>query len=489
MQRTLTLIASLLISSLTFALQTKPNILLIAVDDLRPELNCYGASHMVTPHLDQLAKEGIRFTQAYTQQAVCLPARISFFSGQHPQTTGITNLQGKYWNTNDKPLTLMRHLRQNGYYAVAMGKILHDEQWQEWDDWTEMMNLSNIFKSRYASPESEQKLNELEKEANRQGLKGKERRQFVRLGATESDFGDDSRYHDFAMTDIAINKLETLKRQDKPFFMNVGYRKPHLPFVAPKRYWDLYDRQSIELTKTPDAPANAPGIALTSWGELRAFKGIPPSGPLSPEMSKELIHGYYACVSFVDDQIGRLLSALEEYDLAKNTLVIVWSDHGWKLGDHGMWCKHTNYEIDTRVPLLIRLPDGRQAGSVSSEITSLIDIFPTICDFLNIKTPDHCEGTSRAYLFDDVSTIKEVAAYSEFERHSGITGFTLKTGHLRYTEWIHLKTGEVRERELYDHATDPLETLNAIHDSAYREILPQLSEHLHRGPAGRYVRH
>lgn len=489
MPSVLTLIGLLLIPGLAFALQNKPNILLIAVDDLRPELNCYGAAHMVTPHLDQLATEGIRFTRAYTQQAVCLPARISFFSGQHPQTTGITNLQGKYWQDNENPPTLMRHLKDNGYYTVAIGKVLHDEQWKEWDDWTEMMNLSNVFKSRYASPQSEKKLYELEQQADKLGLRGKERRQFVRLGPTESDFGEDSRYHDYAMTDIAIEKLQNLKKEGKPFFMNVGYRKPHLPFVAPKRYWDLYDRPSIQLTKTPEAPVNAPKIALTAWGELRAYKDVPEQGPLSQELARELIHGYYACVSFVDDQIGRLLAALDTVGLKENTLVVVWSDHGWKLGDHGMWCKHTNYEIDTRVPLFIRLPDGRQAGSITSELTSLIDIFPTICEFLDIETPDYCEGTSRAYLFGDSSTTKEIAAYSEFERHGGITGFTVKTGHLRYTEWIHLESREIRERELYDHSIDPLETLNRINVASYAETIPQLSERLHKGPAGRYFDH
>jgi iduronate 2-sulfatase len=473
--------------SLALGATEKPNILMIAVDDLRPELKSYGAEHMVTPNLDQLSRESIRFSRAYTQQAVCLPARISLFSGQYPQTTGVTNLQEKYWELHDNPLTLSRYLRENGYHAVAMGKILHDEQWQEWDDWTEMMNLSEVFQSRYASPESEKKLEQLEKEARKMGLRGKERRQYVRLGPTEQDFGPDERYHDYAMTDLAIGKLGELKEMDKPFFLNVGYRKPHLPFVAPKRYWDLYDPETLPMTTNPNPPEGAPEIALMSWGELRAYKGVPAKGPVSDEMAKELTHGYYACVSFVDDQIGRLLKALDENGLSDNTIVIVWSDHGWKLGDHGMWCKHTNYEIDTRVPLFIRLPDGRQAGSTTAELTELIDLYPTLCDYIGLPIPEHCEGESRTYLFDDVDSTKSTVAYSEFERHAGITGFTMKHGDIRYTEWIHLESGEIRARELYDHAIDPKEDKNRIGDEAYAGKLDQLSQLLHKGPAGRYT--
>jgi iduronate 2-sulfatase len=204
-------------------------------------------------------------------------------------------------------------------------------------------------------------------------------------------------------------------------------------------------------------------------------------------MALDLIHGYYACVSFVDDQIGRLLKALDEQGLRENTLVVVWSDHGWKLGDHGMWCKHTNYEIDTRVPLFIRLPDGRQAGASAEELTELIDLYPTICDYLGLPVPEHCEGKSLTHLFDDASETTAKAAYSEFQRHGGVTGFSIKSGSFRYTEWIHLKSGEVRARELYDHSIDPAENFNRSSDPAYCEQIKPLSALLHTGPAGRYT--
>ena len=465
----------------------KPNILIIAIDDLRPELACYGAEHMTTPNLDKLSTESIRFDRAYCQQAVCLPSRISLYSGQYPQTTGVTTLQDKFWELHDNPLTLMRYLRENGYHAVGMGKILHDEQLKEWDDWTEIMNLSPVLKLHYASPQSQEQLAALEKEARAMKLKGKEFRKFVRLGPTEQSFGPDENYHDYAMTDIAIGKLKELKAMDKPFFLNVGYRKPHLPFVAPERYWDLYDRNELKLADNPYTPIGAPEIALSTWGELRSYDGVPEKGPVSDELARELIHGYYACVSFIDDQIGRLLKALEDEGLAGDTLVILWSDHGWKLGDHAMWCKHTNYEIDTRVPMFIRLPDGRQAGATASDLTGLVDLYPTICDYIGLPVPEHCEGKSLVPLFEDPGRTGTAAAYSEFQRPRGITGFTMKSGNFRYTEWIHLQSGEIRFRELYDHSIDPEENMNRIDSPDYADRIQALSELLHQGPAGRYV--
>jgi len=466
-----------------------PNVLMILIDDLRPELGCYGADHMVTPNIDRLAKESLRFDQAYTAQAVCLPSRISLFSGQYPQTTGVTNLQAKYWKIHDNPLTLTRYLRENGYHTIALGKVYHDEQWQEWDDWTEMMNRrDSIHKTKYASPESAEILNKLDEEATAMGLKDKEYRQYVKLGPTEQTFGPDENYHDYDMTNLVIEKLQKLKNSEEPFFMNVGYRKPHLPFVAPKRFWDLYDRDTLKMTDNPDAPVDAPQIALMTWGELRNFKDVPAEGPVSDEQARELTHGYYACVSFVDEQIGRLIKALKQTGLSENTLVVLWGDHGWKLGDHGMWCKHTNYEIDTRIPLMVRLPKQDQGGVVVKEPTETIDIYPTICEYLDLDVPEQVEGQSFAYLFEDASISRQETAYSEYERHAGISGFSIKHGDVRYTEWIHLESGEIRFKELYDHSIDPDENRNVVAESKYVEALPSLSFVLHKGPAGRFIK-
>ena len=485
----LTFLLSFICTALLATAADRPNVLMILIDDLRPELGCYGAGHMVTPNLDQLASEGLRFEQAYTAQAVCLPSRISLFSGQYPQTTGVTTLQDKYWKLHDNPLTLTRYLRENGYRTIALGKVYHDEQWKEWDDWTEMMNLRNsIHQSRYASSESKKLLEKLDQEAKSLGLQDKEFRQHVKLGPTEQTFGPAENYHDYDMTNLAIEKLHKLKDSNQPFFMNVGYRKPHLPFVAPKRFWDLYDRDTLPMTQNPDSPVDAPQIALMTWGELRAYKDIPEEGPVSDDMARELTHGYYACVSFVDEQVGRLLKTLKDTGLSDDTLVLLWGDHGWKLGDHGMWCKHTNYEIDTRIPLLVRLPDQSQAGKVVSEPTETIDIYPTLCEYIGLGIPDSIEGQSFAYLFEDASLSMQNVAYSEYQRHSGISGFSMKHGTFRYTEWIHLESGDIKYRELYDHATDPDENYNVVASSEYAQEIAALSPILHEGPAGRYIK-
>ena len=182
------------------------------------------------------------------------------------------------------------------------------------------------------------------------------------------------------------------------------------------------------------------------------------------------------------------MQALKEKGLAENTIVVLWGDHGWKLGDHGMWCKHTNYEIDTKIPLFIRLPDGRQAGSVAMEYAESIDIYPTICDYLGLSVPEQVEGKSLTYLFDDASIVQKEAAYSEYQRHGNVTGFSIKSGQFRYTEWIHLPTGDIRARELYDHKTDPREDWNLEMNPQYSRALSELSEILKKGPAGRYTK-
>lgn len=461
----------------------RPNILFVLIDDLRPELSPYGAEHMHTPNFERLSQQSVRFERAYTQQAVCLPARISLFSGQYPQTTGVTTLQDKFWQLHENPLTLTRLLRENGYRTIGMGKIYHDEQWREWDDWTEMMNISDVLKSRYASPESEAALAELEKQARALGLEGKEYRQFVRLDAVERTYGSDDRYHDIAMTQLAIEKVRKYAKDETPFFLSVGYRKPHLPFVAPKRYWDLYNREALPVPAQPTSPERAPPIALTEWGELRAFKGIPARGPIHQELAQELVHGYLACVSMIDDQIGRLLNVLEEENLMDNTIIVVWGDHGWKLGDLGMWCKHTNYEIDVRIPLFIRLPKEQTGGSATYHITETIDIFPTICELVGLAIPSGCEGKSLLPVLRNPTAPSDEVAYAEFQRTGQITGFSVRTAQFRYTEWIQMKNGEVYATELYDLARDPNESTNIAGLPETASTIATLAPLLHAGPA------
>lgn len=460
----------------------RPNILMISVDDLRPEQGCYGADHMKTPAIDKLAAGSIRFDRAYCQQAVCLPSRISLFTGMRPDSTGVHDLQTKFRETIPNAVTMPQHFSANGYRTIGMGKVFHDEQWKEWDDWVDTKKLDGV--NEYHLDDIVAEMERIREQKLAEGVKPHQMWKHVKGPALEAADRPDAEYHDAAMTDIAIERLK--QQGGKPFFMVVGYKKPHLPFIAPKKYWDLYPAETIRLPENDQAPEGAPQIALSTWGELRAFTDMPKEGPVSNEQAIELIRGYYACVSFVDAQIARLLAGLEEAGLAANTIVVLWGDHGWKLGEHGMWCKHTNYELDVRVPLLVRLPDGKGAGAVSASLVELIDLYPTLCELSGLEKPVQCEGRSLVPLFENPGASFRDVALSQYKRprNTGgdFIGYSIKAPEGRYTEWIHLDSGEARFKEFYDHAVDPGETKNVA--SAMDAALADRLSGLLRGEAG-----
>ncbi|MEC7287880.1 MAG: sulfatase [Verrucomicrobiota bacterium] len=401
----------------------KPNFLRLSIDDLRPEIGCYGATHMVTPHMDNLADQSMRFDQAYVQQAVCLPSRISLFTGMRPNSTGVHDLQTKFRVTIPDAVTLPQHFAAHGYKTIGMGKVFHDEQWGEWSQWIDTNKLSGV--KPYQKPETQEKIKALRQEAKQKGLKGAQLRRYIMGPAFEKADVPDGMYHDAAMTSRAIEALKEVK--DQAFFMVVGYKKPHLPFVAPRQYWDLYDFDAIQLPENYYAPKGAPRIAQMSWGELRAYSGIPQKGPVDNMTARHLIHGYYATVSFVDAQIGRLMGALKKEGLAENTIVILFGDHGFKIGEHAMWCKHTNYEIDTRVPFLIRTPWPSLKADSTAALVELLDLYPTLCDLAGLPTPDQCEGSSLLPLLKDSQAPWTDLAYSQYPRHGGVVGYSVKS--------------------------------------------------------------
>ena len=461
--------------------ENPPNILFIGVDDLRPELNCYGASDMLTPNIDQLASEGMRFDRAYCQQAVCLPSRISLLTGLRPNSTGVQDLQTKFRDTIPDVVTLPQILGKAGYHTIGMGKVFHDEQPQEWSEWIDVKATTNVKTYHLESTLAD--LASRESEAQSKGLKGKAKRLFVKGPSVEAADRPDAQYEDGAMTQIAIEKLKSSSDlEGKPFFMTVGFHKPHLPLVAPKKYWDLYDRANIKLPENYFLPKDAPKLAFSNWGELRAYTDIPKNGPLADDKALELIHGYYASVSFVDAQIGLLLDALKAEGLDKNTVVVLWSDHGWKLGEHAMWCKHTNFEIDARVPLLIRLPDSAGSNQSSDAMVELIDLYPTLCEVAGVPIPAQCEGKSLVPLLRQQKDVQwREHALSQFKRSrkkgGDIVGYSIKLANGRYTEWINSETGKTHATEYYDHHNDPDENRNVYADLS-NEVSSALSKRL-----------
>jgi arylsulfatase A-like enzyme len=452
----------------------KMNVLFIAVDDLRPELGCYGKKHIISPNIDRLAARGLLFERTYCQQAVCAPSRASILSGVRPDTSKIYDLNTPLRKAMPNVLSLPQHFKNNGYETISIGKIYHHPK-DDRQGWTAEPYRAGTFpkgtwKGRgYVTDEAIAQMEQYNK-AN-PGTNG--------LGpAFEAGDVPDNAYPDGANTDYALEKLGRLK--DKPFFLAMGFYKPHLPFNSPKKYWDMYKPEDIKLADNPFIPKNAPSYATTNWGELRNYYGIPKEGPCSDELARQLIHGYYACVSYTDAQVGRLLDELDRLKLSDKTVIILWGDHGWKLGEHAGWCKHTNFELDTHVPMILSVPGMKTTGKRTNALTEYVDIYPTLCEACGLTIPSHLEGRSMMPLLDDPQRPWKKAAFSQYPR-GRVMGYTMRTERFRYTEWLDRKTNELMARELYDHEKDPQENVNAVDQPEYESDIQRLAGMLKRG--------
>jgi arylsulfatase A-like enzyme len=297
----------------------------------------------------------------------------------------------------------------------------------------------------------------------------------------------DTTYHDGAVADLAIKALGEMKQKDKPFFLAVGFVRPHLPFVAPKKYFDMYDAAKIELAPNPFRPKGAPGYAIGDGGEMRVYEGIP-RGHIPDDLARQLKHAYFAAVSYMDAQVGRILAELDRLELRDNTVIILWGDHGWKLGEHDAWCKHTNVELDTRVPLIISVPGMKHAGAHSDALVEFVDIYPSLCELAGLKLPDHLEGTSFAPVLEKPDRKWKAAAFSQYPRSSGrkrLMGYSMRTDRYRFTRWaLRHDPAKVDAIELYDHQSDPQENVNIANDPANRELMEQLTKQLEAGWRG-----
>lgn len=455
----------LFVASSAVAQTPQKNVLFIGVDDLRVELGCYGDDFMKTPNIDALAKQGLLFERAYCQQAICAASRISLMTGMRPDTTGIYDLNHPLNKTLPDAMSMPRFFQQNGYRTVSLGKIYHHGKDDEafWDV------VDACSQPAYAAPATLQMIAERTKRAKANGLKGKELRQFIKGPAYESGDVSDSTYTDGVIADNAIKQLR--QKDDRPFFLAVGFKKPHLPLVAPKKYWDMYDASEIQIPSRK-APVGVADQATTSWGELRAYTGIPAKGDLSDEETRSMIHAYRACVSYVDAQVGRVLAELDKQGLRENTIIVFWSDHGWKVGDYGDWCKHTNFELDTHVPLIFS-GSGIPRGQRSSALVEYIDIYPTLTEWCGLTTPKACEGESLLPVFTDPSVPGKKAALSQYPR--GGMGYSIRSGNWRYTRWQR-KDGKVVARELYDHSRSDLATENVAEMPENEEAVKALDK-------------
>ncbi len=420
---------------------SRPNVLFIAVDDLRPELACYGATHIRSPNLDRLAQSGVLFERAYCMVPTCGASRASLMTGLRPSPNRFVTYLTSAEDDAPGTVTMNTHFQNHGYHTVSLGKIFHRPD-DNAEGWTESPWRPGGV-SWYQNPENRRLHEERQKQGRRK-----------RGPAWESAAVDDDAYADGVLTERALADLRRLGEQDAPFFLAVGFFKPHLPFVAPKKYWDLYDPESISLPKNYHVPKDAPPESIHSSGELRAYAGIPPRGPVSDETARNLIHGYYACVSYIDTQVGRLLDELDRLDLSDDTIVVVWGDHGWNLGEHTLWCKHSCYETSMRIPLLIRGP-GVDGGERRRGLIETIDLYPTLCELSGIDAPDHLAGRSFAALMKDPDAEWKSEAIGRFNR-----GDTIRTDRYRYSEYT--RGERVTSQMLYDHQADPDENVNVV---------------------------
>ena len=517
-------------SSLFAQEKKKPNVLFIAIDDLKPILGCYGDKLVKTPNIDRLASMGTVFLSNYCQQAVCGPTRASIMTGTRPDITKIWDLKTKMREANPNTLSLPEYLISQGYTTSGVGKIYHPSSADKKSDepsWS--IPFLKPIESDYAKGIGEPafkhyqaadlKKRALEFEmAKAEGKKGKGKKEkddddaestgeSKRGPATECLDLPDNAYEDGVSAIIAKNQIINLTKAGKPYFMAVGFHKPHLPFVAPKKYWDLYKRDEMPLAPFQQHAKNEVFLAYETSGELRNYTDIPEfttftkedlRAGLKPVKQKELIHGYYAAVSYVDAQVGILLNTLDSLGVLKNTIIVLWGDHGWHLGDHDIWGKHTNFEQATKAPLIFAAP-GFKAGKTTS-MTEHLDVFPTICNLAGLEIPKSAQGKSLVSIMkNNKATVKEysISQYprnikgGEFKKLTGYTsaklmGYSLRNNRYRFTLWLnnnfrseeHFTEDRVYAAEMYDYVKDPLEKVNVANEKEYAKAAADLKKQL-----------
>ncbi len=476
------LFALLLATGAALAASPRPNVLLICVDDLRPELKSYGAEHMLTPQIDRLAAGGMSFDRCYVQVAVCNPSRASTWTGLRPDRLGVWTLPVHFREAMPEAITLPQHLKKHGYTCEGYGKIFHNP-WPDPRSWDRPHAWGSGSFTHYTP---EQKA--LAAKARLAFPEGSWHRKNLRGVITHDPDIADSEHMDGALAVMANGRLKSLKESGDPFFLAIGFVLPHLAWAPPKSWWAKYDRDTIPLAANPRPPEEAPEVALGTNHEPAYYADMthmpkPLEGTLPEADARRLRHAYFASVSFIDAQIGTLLDTLEREGLSDNTVVILWSDHGYKLGEYNGWGKMTNYEIDTRIPLIIRDPRAKAKGQRCRQLVESLDLFPTLCDLTGTPVPASIDGKSAAKLLDHPEASHGDAAFSQFVR-GPLIGNAIRTDRWRYVEWREMKDGTVKFRELYDHGNDPGENKNVA--GANAEVIaglePRLSKVLPRRP-------
>ena len=450
-----------LVLALPSAMHAQPshNVLFLIIDDLRPELPTYGSTQVHAPNIERLAQQGLVFHNAYSNVPVCGASRGSLLTGLRPTATRFVGFQARMDADTPGAVPLFGALKAEGYRSLSLGKVAHvtddfAEHWSDapWNPWTEARMRQRMAYRDYLLPENLQAVEE--------GGLGPP----FELAEVEDDA-----YFSGQIADRAIGTIEELRDQENPFFLAVGLLKPHLPFNAPKRYWDLYRAEDVRLPQVSNLPINAPSEAWHNWGELRYYDDMPPAPePLSEALARTLIHGYYASVSYIDALVGRILRALDDNGFSDNTIVVFLSDHGWSLGEHGLWAKHSTFDVATRSPLIVRAP-GVAPGHTQA-LVEYVDLYPTLMEMLGMDVAANLHGRSFANVLSDPTAPGKSAVYLRW-----LDAEAIKTPDFAFSEWFD-EQGEVTARMLYDHRNDRDETINLAEEPEYRDTV----EAMHR---------
>jgi iduronate 2-sulfatase len=462
--------------------ESPPNVLFIAVDDLVPRLGVYGDGVVKSPHIDRLAAAGTTFLHAQAQYPVCGPSRASIMSGLRPESVGVLDLKTKWRDVNPEIVSLPQYLKTQGYFTTGTGKVydyrsVADPETMDEESWSEPFSFRPGLSSDDVEQQGKARARKMRETVDGYTFKNRV------TAAPENPMVD---FRDYRVAQEGIKRMRERAAAGDPFFLAVGFAKPHLPFFAPKKYWDLYERNAFDLHPFQKKAAGNSGYGYGFSGEVRMYEGVPVEGPASDfpaALQKELIHGYYACVSYIDALVGMLLDELKALNLQDNTLIVLWGDHGFHLGDHGQWAKNTPFEQSARVPLIIVDPRQSRKGSATTSPAELTDVFPTLCELLGVPLPDFLEGKSLAAALEDPAAKPRAGAVTLREGW-GTIGYSVRNERYRYIEWVSHKEKKVVGRDLFDYAKDPYETRNLADHPEYAATLKRMTEILHSDTAG-----
>lgn len=490
------LTAALILSGQSVFAADRPNVLMILVDDLKPALGCYGDAAAKTPNIDALANRGMRFDLACCNQAVCAPSRFTLMLGSHSTSTGLYGLGSQLRDIVPDAVTMPQYFAQHGGYRTeSLGKVFHIGHGNYGDP--ESFSVPH-FKEKvieYVDPKSTQGGKLTREEAFFTNQKLGKVNSLPRGAAFESPNVADDAYADGRVALETVRRLKAAKERREtegtPFFIVAGFARPHLPFSAPKKYWDLYDPAKLPMPEFEDLPADSPSVAGKRGGEIRNYFPVPDKGDprqISNELKRQLIHGYYASSSYVDAQIGKVIDGLDDLQLSDNTIVVLWGDHGFHLGDLGIWTKHTNYEQANRIPILISAPGITEQGSSTMQPAESVDIFPTLAELAGLPAPtgpQPIDGVSLVPVLKDPTVRVRNHAFHAYPKQK--IGRAIRTERYRLVEWKRANEPVAKaEYELYDYQDDPLETQNLAASrpkvlAELKAILAEYPEPLARG--------